>query len=65
MRLEESGKVRNLEAVVLALSNEHWVENFREVTEVLSRIVGRSFTVEILYLFTLIRKILDQPKDFK
>lgn len=57
--------MRNLEAVVLALSNEHWVENFREVTEVLSRIVGRSFTVEILYLFTLIRKILDQPKDFK
>lgn len=57
--------MRNPEAVVLALSNEHWVENFREVTEVLSRIVGRSFTVEILYLFTLIRKILDQPKDLK
>lgn len=57
--------MRNLEAVVLALSNEHWVENFREVTEVLSRIVGRSFTVEILYIFTLIRKILDQPKDLK
>ena len=57
--------MRKLEAVVLALSNEHWVENFREVTEVLSRILGRSFTVEILYLFTLIRKILDQPKDFK
>ena len=31
----------------------------------LSRIVERSFTLEILYLFTLIRKILDQPKELK
>ena len=57
--------MRNLEAIVLALSNEHWVKNFREVTEMLSRIVERSFTLKILYLFTLIRKILDQPKELK
>ena len=57
--------MRNLEAVVLSLSNEHRVKNFREVTEMLSRIVESSFTLEILYLFTLIRKILDQPKELK
>lgn len=35
-------------AVVLVekLSNQHWFKNFREVTEMLSKIIGRSFTDE-------------------
>ena len=37
-----------LEEVVLVapLSIEHWVKNFREVTEMLSKIKGRPFTDE-------------------